>query len=330
MSHKNLLYIGSPFFGYYKKIIKEFEVQGYSVDYYNDRPSENPFVKGLIKVRKNIMESMIQKYFDKIVMEIKEKKYNLVFVVNCKVFTPKMIEQMKDLQPNAKFILYMWDALKLYPNTINVIHLFDKAYSFDTEDCANCNKLSFLPLFYCNEYEKIGKSGYEIAKHDIVSVCTAHPNRYKIINKLFPLLESNGITIFSYMFLHRLQYFYNKLFVEEFRNAKRNEFKFNPLSEQDILQLIAESRAVFDIQHNKQCGLTIRTIETLGARKKLITYNSNIKNYDFYTKNNILILDDSNWSDIPKFIEQDYIPVDDEIYKKYSIKQWVKTIINME
>lgn len=331
MVNKRVLYIGTPIFNYYKKISTEFEKQGFIVDYYNDRPNENAFTKGIIKINRNIIGTLIQKYFDKIIIDTNDKKYDLVFFVNCKSFNAEMVAKLKNRQKDAKFVLYMWDSLALYPDCKEVIPIFDKAYSFDLDDCIQNSQLTFMPLFYCKEFEEIGKN-YMNSKHeyDIISVCTAHPNRYKIIKKLFPELESKGIRVYSYMFINKLQYWYNKIFIEEFKKAKSKEFKFQPLSEEENFKKLNISNSVFDIRHNKQSGLTLRTIETLGANKKLITNNSDIVKYDFYNKNNILIVDHDNWHEIEMFLKNEYIPITGEIYNKYSLHNWVASIILQE
>ncbi|WP_035291762.1 hypothetical protein [Clostridium sp. KNHs214] len=328
MSRKKVLYIGTPIFNYHKKIISEFEAKGYSVDFYNDRPSENSFIKGMIKIKKSLLNSLIQKYFDKIMSETKDKTYDLVFIVNCKVFTSEMIKQLRESQKSARFVLYMWDSLTLYPDSRKLIPLFDTAYSFDLDDCEKIEKLKFLPLFYCKEFEQVGQVQDSQIDYDIVSVCTAHPNRYKTMHKLFPELESKGIRIFSYMFLNKLQYLYNITFVPEFKGSKRSEFKFIPLSESENLDVLKRANSVFDMQHNKQSGLTMRTIETLGAKRKLITTNRNIKRYEFYNENNIFVMDENNLDKIEAFIKRKYEPINDEVYKKYSISSWIDTIIN--
>lgn len=328
MSRKKVLYIGTPIFNYHKKIISEFESYGYDVDFYNDRPSESSFIKGMIKIKKSLLNSLIQKYFDKIMFETKDKNYDLVFIVNCKVFTSSMIKLLRESQKSARFVLYMWDSLTLYPNSEKLIPLFDTSYSFDLEDCKKIEKLKFLPLFYCKEFQQVGQVQDNQIDYDIISVCTAHPNRYKTMHKLFPELESKGIRIFSYMFLNKLQYLYNIVFVSEFKGAKRSEFKFTPLSEEQNLDALKSANTVFDMQHNKQSGLTMRTIETLGAKRKMITTNTNIKRYDFYNENNIFVMDENNLGKIETFINRKYEPIDDEVYKKYSISSWIDTIIN--
>jgi hypothetical protein len=327
MSRKRILYIGTPFFNYYEKIIAEFEAKGYSVDYYNDRPSENPFLKGILKAKQSLMESLVKKYFDRIVSETKGIPYDIVFIVNCKVFTPAMIRELRDNQKSARFILYMWDSLVLYPNSKELITLFDKAYSFDSEDCEKNQGLTLLPLFYSKEFKKIEEEDTQKREYDIVSVCTAHPNRYKVMYDLFPKLESKGIRVYSYMYLNRLQYYYNRVLIPEFKIAKSSEFKFTPLSEEENLEVLKKSNTVFDMQHNLQSGLTMRTIETLGAKRKMITTNINIRKYDFYNQNNIYVMDKPSLVEIEQFIKHKYEPISNEIYKKYSLESWIDTII---
>jgi hypothetical protein len=82
------------------------------------------------------------------------------------------------------------------------------------------------------------------------------------------------------------------------------------------------------MQHSKQTGLTMRTIETLGAKRKMITTNVNIKKYDFYNSNNILVMDEHNLDEIEQFISHEYEPLNDDVYKKYSLHSWLETIIN--
>lgn len=82
------------------------------------------------------------------------------------------------------------------------------------------------------------------------------------------------------------------------------------------------------MQHNKQSGLTMRTLETLGAKKKLITSNIDIKRYDFYNENNIFIIEDENLEGINEFINKDYEDINQDIYEKYSLRSWVETIVN--
>lgn len=66
-----------------------------------------------------------------------------------------------------------------------------------------------------------------------------------------------------------------------------------------------------------------------GCKRKLVTTNSDIKNYDFYNENNILIYSESIDLDSP-FFKNEYEELPDEIYEKYSLKNWLITMIGKE
>jgi hypothetical protein len=250
----------------------------------------------------------------------------MVFMMNCKVFTKEMVEELRLVHPNSEFVLYLWDSVKLYPHVEKLIHLFHRAYTFDLDDSRKEYGLKLLPLFYNEEYEKIAMSDKEI-KYDLVSICTAHPVRYRIINELFPKLKKEGIRIYSFLFINKLQYLYNKVFVRQFWLAKKSEFNFKPLRNDEIIEIIKESNTIFDIPHEKQSGLTMRTIETLGAKRKLITTNKQISRYDFYNENNIMILNDDNYEEVSNFLKREYQDIPEQIYKEYSLSSWITNII---
>jgi hypothetical protein len=94
-----------------------------------------------------------------------------------------------------------------------------------------------------------------------------------------------------------------------------------------ILNLYNDSNVILDIHHPLQNGLTIRTFETLGAKKKIITTNEHIKKYKFYNSNNILIIDRK----IPKidinFFNQDFQDCELDLYYAMSLDGWLDTIL---
>ena len=62
------------------------------------------------------------------------------------------------------------------------------------------------------------------------------------------------------------------------------------------------------------------------AKKKLITTNEDVVNYDFYRPENIYVYKGKiDLGDI--FFEEDYKEVDQEIYEKYSLRSWLKEIV---
>lgn len=115
----------------------------------------------------------------------------------------------------------------------------------------------------------------------------------------------------------------------ELRYAKLNEFHYTPLSEKEMRQVYINSKCVLDSAQAGQVGLTIRVIEALGAKKKIITTNADVKEYDFYRPENIYIYDESKGIDLNSvFFKSEYQKIEDRIYKKYSLENWIKRIFD--
>ena len=91
-----------------------------------------------------------------------------------------------------------------------------------------------------------------------------------------------------------------------------------------------DSKIILDIAHSNQEGLSFRPYEAMGLRKKLITTNKSIVNYDFYNPNNIFLIEDVNNIVIPEeFFKSDYEDIDPSVRDKYYIKNWINKIINV-
>ena len=71
----------------------------------------------------------------------------------------------------------------------------------------------------------------------------------------------------------------------------------------------------------------MRTIETLGAKKKLITTNKQIIEYDFYNPANVLVVDRKNPVIPDVFMITPYVEIPQEIYNKYYIDSWRDTLL---
>ena len=69
-----LLLIMPRFFNYPELIIEELNTMGYEVDFFDDRPSTNAWVKAAIRINKNIIHTYIKKYFNEVMKIVRCKK----------------------------------------------------------------------------------------------------------------------------------------------------------------------------------------------------------------------------------------------------------------
>lgn len=325
-----LLLIMPNFFDYPKMISSELNNLGYSVDFYDDRPSTNAFVKAIIRINKSFINGYIKKYFNSIKRDISHKTYDVVFVISGQSlsFDEKMISELKEMQPQARFILYQWDSLKNFPYIKQMEKFFDKCYTFDRNDAKNNKRsLNFLPLFYSRQYEELGKNNRNFYKYDFCFVGTAHPKKYKFITemskKLMPIYPKQFIYFY---YPSKIVYFYRKLMNSELKNAKIKDFHYIPLNGENMKEVYQESKCVLDSPQAGQIGLTIRILEALGAKKKIITTNTDVVNYDFYCPENIYVYR-GNFDFSAPFFTSSFKDIDDNIYRKYALRNWLKEIL---
>lgn len=136
-----------------------------------------------------------------------------------------------------------------------------------------------------------------------------------------------GLSRFFFMYFPSpLLFFYKKIRDSKFRRARFAEFSFTSLNKAAIVNIVKGAKVVLDIQHPSQVGLTMRTMEVLGAGKKLVTTNAHIKEYDFYKEENILVIDRDQPVLSELFLKTPYSPVDFTIRQRYSLEGWISEI----
>ena len=313
---------------YGTEIKKKIENQGAFVKVYNERPSSSVFGKIFTRLTKNISDIPFDVYIKKIILENINIKYDYVFVIRAESFHPSSIKLLRHSFSHATFILYLWDSIN-NTDTTKIIPYFDKSFSYDPIDVSNNSLLQYRPTFYLDQFYNISQN---IIKDysDIFFIGTIHSDRYQILKSINLYLLDNEMSMYSYMYFPGKIMFYKKYLSDSnFRPKNISEFNFIMLNLEQTLHIVSTHRASLDIQHPAQTGLTLRPIEMLGAKRKLITTNKNIKFYDFYDENNILVIDRNSPVIDKEFIYTPYNPLSSDVYTKYSLQSWVFDIFSL-
>ena len=135
--------------------------------------------------------------------------------------------------------------------------------------------------------------------------------------------------MYKYLYCpHILVYIYNKLTNKAYKNVHKKDLSFVSKTQKEIYAVYNKAKCVLDIEMRAQTGLTMRTMDILGLRKKLITTNQDIVNYDFYNPNNILVIDRDNLNIDYGFLDLPYQDLDNDIYQKYSIRNWLIQLLS--
>lgn len=323
LTGKRILFFPTYTYGYENHIKVAMEDLGAVVDVFDERPDETFLTKALIRINRDLMAQKINRYHDRILEKTKNNRYDFVFFIRCEAFGSSTIEKIKRLHPESKLIIFFWDSFKYNRNSIHVKDLVHKVFTFDRADSIKYN-IPFLPLFYINKYSSIPH--VEKFTYKTLFIGSLYSDRYPVIRKIESLMPDDSKT-FSYFYVpSKILFWQMKLTDKDVRPVKYSNVKFKSLKLEEILKLFEESEIIIDVQGPLQTGLTMRTVETIGARRKLITTNTDIRNYDFYDDNNILIVDRNNIAIPDSFINTPFRPLPDEIYNKYSLTSWLNTI----
>ncbi|WP_212803538.1 MULTISPECIES: CgeB family protein [Pseudomonas] len=322
LKNKNVLYVAPMFFGYESEIKGELEQQGASVTFLLDRPFESPFLKALTKFRHAWVIGAADRYYERQMNSV-HTEFDYVFVVNGQTLSAKTLSAWRERYPKAKFILYMWDSFSNRQQTLHNLKYFDSVFTFDKNDAEKYN-VNFRPLFFSAGFNAVVETKTE---YDISFIGTAHTDRFFIVDKIDRQLDASTKR-YWYLYLQaNWVYWFYRCFNRAYRNARKSNFKFASIPKSEVQRVFNVSNAILDIEHPQQTGLTMRTLETLGARKKLVTTNASVKQYDFYAEDNILVID--RWEPVisKAFLERPYKAVDPHIYHRYSLAGWLDEII---
>jgi hypothetical protein len=325
LSGKKILLIVPNFFGYERDIKVELERHGAIVDWLPDRPFSTPVFSALTKISPQIIIPFAVNLYDKLLLKFGSSHYDWVFVVNGQTLSTSFLRRLRSDYPAAKFVLYLWDSLANRSHVQNNLSMFDRVLSFDPIDAKKYN-LMLRPLFYGRGFSKT-KPVVKPTLYDISFVGTAHSDRFSVVDRAKAQLSSD-ISAFWYLYLQApwVMHYY-RLTKPGMKPARMGDFKFDPLLKAQVQDIFSESHCILDIEHPSQVGLTMRTFETLGAQKKLVTTNVNIRNYDFFKPENICIIDRTDPKISVDFLKTNFVPIDDATYAKYAIEGWLKEVL---
>lgn len=229
------------------------------------------------------------------------------------------------LKDVGKSTYYSWDSFKNLYCGGELGKLFQKRFTFDSEDSKNNKGWLLLPLFYSEEYD-LEKDNQKEIKYDLCCVTGLSLEKYDLYKKI--KAANPDLRIKCKMYLDKKLLRTKMLMDSSFREMDPDVLITSSMSAQDIISLYRKSKAILDLPSSSQSGLSMRTIESLGLRQKIVTTNSYIKEYDFYSDNNVWVLGsdckiESEWFDKPYLL-------DDSIRSRYSITSWCKKLIQEE
>lgn len=321
--HKILLII-PQYYGYEKIIEKTANELGIGTTVILENlPNISYFYRFVNVYLKSVKDKMFDKYYFNKLSKLNLLNYDSVLVIRGETISNNVLQYMRLKNKRMKFILYQWDSVKNNPNALKIAEKFDNIYTFDMYDSKELN-WKYRPLFYSMKKSDNTKCDYDLA---MISAIHSERNKvYKILKEKY--CQYNG---FYYLYTPKLLYLKKKYFNKssEYYSLDYKDVYFKSLSISDTNDIYNKSKVIMDYVHPDQAGFTMRTIESIGAKCKLITNNKNVAKADFYNPNNIFIYDIDNFEILPSFFCTEYQDLSQSLYDKYSIKEWLKELLEI-
>lgn len=235
------------------------------------------------------------------------KTYDIVIIFDT-YYNDGFINYIYKKNPHTRIIFYCWNTIKTIADRINVEPLFkDKRiemWSYNKNDCEKYN-MKYNPQFWNKQLISTTQDDY-IG----ISFIGSQKKRINYLEDIYQYCKSNNLKT----------YFYVTGYKGEFNKNKTEEFM--PYDKY-ITEIAINSHAILDLVNDENYGLTLRPLEALFLKKKLITNYYDIINENFYSPNNIYLLGKEKRS-IKDFLIEPYCDINDDIIDYYDCTNWIK------
>ena len=110
------------------EIKQKLEQAGAIVTYYDERPANNNFTKGIIRLKRNLYQNKINSYYKKILTNTKDKKFDYLFV------------NRGEVVPSFFFRTIFFGSSSMQKNILHlgfiheIMHILRLSYIFSTND----------------------------------------------------------------------------------------------------------------------------------------------------------------------------------------------------
>ena len=215
-------------------------------------------------------------------------------IVHADIRTRTVPKYIHAIKPSMRVIYWYWNPVnnESLPKLTKDNKI--ECWSFDKNDCAKYGMKRNVQYYYEQSLDE--NLNYE---YDLYFV-GRDKGRRKTIDQIKNDLEKNEIA-----------------------------YKFDVFGDSDtgipykeVQDRIKKAKSILEINQDGQVGCTLRALEALFFRKKLITTNKNIVNEDFYNPNNIFVYGIDETKYLKEFIDSSYDNKSDIYKEKHTIEAW--------
>jgi hypothetical protein len=318
------LVISPNFFDYYKNILGEFEESGFQAIWMNTWLYENPVYKILLRVAPTLISRLSTDKYIRNVKALQLENVSEILVIKGEGLSSDFIRYLRQAFPHAHLSLYLWDGVENTRGATQIAPEFDSVSTFDPLD-AQFFKWRHRPLF-ARKVEKTETTSSDPAKYEWVFIGSLHSDRFSVLKRL---THASGFQKFyAYGFIPgKFMWLLRHLTNPRLWRHGAIKVSITPIPSDQVNRITQAAKAVVDIEHPKQRGLTMRSIETLLLGRKLVTTNTEIKNSDLFHETRVFVIDRHKPEISREFLESPFLEIPLETREKYYLGSWLKDIV---
>lgn len=294
-----------------------------------DRNDYGVFMCHQFRLEKHILRGLMHLGFGNLIFKrslkkcrISVKHYEMIIINEMYRDVEPFIRFIRENNPNARLIYQYWNPLppdmknrKIFIKLLQNRKKYDFVIvSFDKKDCKQyC--FTYAPQYIPGSIEKTQNN---LPIESDVFFIGKDKGRLKFLKTLDKKLRDLQISSLFWV-----------LPDDKNKKYKKDEEKYliaKEVPHKEALIQDQKCKAILDVVQKGQMGLTWRAVEALLLEKKLITTLIDIKNYDFYRKENIFILGEDNIEDLKRFLNSPYYKIPEEIMREYTFKGWCDVV----
>jgi hypothetical protein len=322
---KRILFIGTGFYDYEASIVTRLRRHHAVVDAFFDRPAlvRGGPLAGRLSHPEHKAHWLIERHQGGILAAVRGSQYDFVLAIKGADLALPFLEALRQAQRGAEFILYLWDTLHKVAGIEERLPYFDRVLTFDRKDALARPTFQFRPLFYRDDIAPAPLNRGAAESIDLCFIGWLHSDRLPLMRRVQSLAEMQRMSVFLYLYTGGFTWL--KLAT---KRAAR-DVHTRPLGYHKVMNTNQRARAILDFPHKDQCGITMRAIEAVGLGKKLLTTATDIVNYDFYSADNIRLLESDDLKLDPAFVRSPATPLPEQIRLRYSLDSWLAEVFGV-
>lgn len=223
-----------------------------------------------------------------------------------------ILKYLKRYYPDKRIIFWYWNRVSRSIPVSEIKKCDVEIWSYDPGDCKEYGLHYNLQFVFPKHYVDSVEPDTE---YDTFFI-GVDKNRGALLKEMAEEINNAGC---SY------RYYLVKSQTKADCHVKQEYTYYPPVTYQNLIAMSRKSKALIDVTDPEQFGLTLRPLESIYLKRKLITTMKHIKDYDLYHPNNVFIWDVDDISKLHDFLHTPYDDTDHEkLMKHYSVENWLQ------